>query len=411
MIVRAVSDRSVIQGLPERPAAAAPAGSSQCDALFVLSALGVGGSERKVTRIASSLAGDSTRVALCALGPPYTLASSLHREIPVSLLDRRRRLSWQTLRALRDVMKTHRPRTVIAVDLFALLYVSMARRLAGLRAARVVALVNTTSFVRLRDRAFMAGYAPLLRRCDLIVFGSLRQREQWLRRYRLHGAPSCVIHNGIDPQRFGAGAGAQREAARQRCGIPAARVVIGNVGRLAPEKNQLALVRAVAALAARGLDGHLLLVGDGAMREPLRHEAARLGIADRLTLAGEVDDVRDLLAAMDLFALPSTSVETFSNAALEAMSMSLPVVLSDIGGAREMVETGREGYIVPAGDQEALQAKLQALCVDAAARHAMGAAARARIDRDFTFARMVGAYRAIIASAATGAGELPIAAR
>lgn len=383
----------LIKGLEDLSRCTATNGSA---ALFVLSALGVGGSERKVSRVSSALAEGGVRVALCALGPPYTLKATLHDAVDFASLDRKRRVSPRVIRALRDLIVAKRPRTLIAVDLFALLHASAALKLAGATTTRLVALINTTTFVRRRDRLFMLGYAPLLRRVDLLVFGSSRQRAEWTQRYRLAGTPACVIHNGVDAQRFTRPSSQGAAAARQQLAVPAQRIVLGTVGRLAPEKNQMAMVRALARLCGEGLDVHLLLAGDGPQREAIAGEAAALGVADRLTLAGELDDVGGALAAMDIFVLPSTSVETFSNAALEAMSMQLPVVLTDIGGAREMVVEGREGFIVPTADQAALDQALRLLCTDRELSARMGAAARARVEGEFAFARMVDAYRAII---------------
>lgn len=392
--------QSMFQGLTEQTQSAA----SQCDVMFVISALGVGGSERKIVRIASALAASGTRVSMVVLGPPYTLAADLHERITCVQLDRSARLSPRVVRQLQQQLRARRPRTVIAVDLFALLYASTALRAGGCGDPRRVALINTTTFVRKRDRVFMLGYAPLLRGSDLLVFGSGRQRADWTRRYRLGATPGCVIHNGVDLTRFVPSATA-REDARRSLALPGTSVVIGSVGRLAPEKNQLAIITSAAQLHAAGLDVRVLLAGDGPMRAILAGEAARLGMASRLLLAGEVADVRPLLAAMDVFALPSTSVETFSNAALEAMAMGLPVVLSDIGGAREMISEAREGFIVPPGDDAALADALQKLCRDRTAREQMAAAARARVEQQFAFGRMVEAYRAIIAPAATGGGD------
>nr|PZN61588.1 MAG: hypothetical protein DIU62_13235 [Pseudomonadota bacterium] len=373
------------------------------DALFVLSALRMGGSERKVARVATALAAGGTCVGLCALGAPYTLREAL-AHLPLWTLDRRHRVSPRVARALRRILVQQRPGTVFAVDLFALFYLRWALHGSGLAHPRVVALVNTTTFVRRRDRLFMLGYAPLLRGADLLVFGSSRQREQWLRRYRLAATASCVIHNGVDTARFaGAGAGSVMDA-RSRLSIPPRRFVIGSVGRLAPEKNQCALVRVLERLCAGGVDAHLLLAGDGPERDALLATAHGRGVAQRVTLAGEMLDVRDALAAMDVFALPSTSVETFSNAALEAMAMGRPVVLTDIGGAREMIEDGAEGFIVPAGDEPALGDALRKLASDPGLVLGMGAAARLRAAREFSFDAMVEAYRAIIgARAARGA--------
>ena len=85
-----------------------------------------------------------------------------------------------------------------------------------------------------------------------------------------------------------------------------------------------------------------------------------------------------MLAAIDVFVLPSIAVESFSNAALEAMSMGRPVILSDIGGAREMIDDGVEGYVVPTELAARLPAIIAALYADRRKRLQMGAAARSR---------------------------------
>lgn len=378
--------------------------SRDLDAIFILSALGIGGSERKIARIATKMAGDGAKVAVCALGPPYTLASALPAGVKVYTLNRSRRVSPRVMRQLAKIITKTQPRTVFAVDLFALLYSRVALRMAASRHISVVALINTTTFVRWRDRAFMAIYTPLLRGTDLLIFGSLRQREEWRRRYRLGTTRSVVIHNGVDTSHFSGAGGVLREPCRQQLGIDTKAVVIGAVGRVAPEKNHLALLRALHVLVREGADVRMLIVGDGPLRAALRTEASRLGLSERLIMPGETKDVRPMLAAMDIYALPSTAVETFSNATLEAMAMSLPVVLSDIGGAREMVISDDHGLIVPPGDDAGLQDALGRLCRDPQLRAQMGRAARHRVESEFDFETMVKAYSAIAASSLSGAG-------
>jgi glycosyltransferase involved in cell wall biosynthesis len=105
--------------------------------------------------------------------------------------------------------------------------------------------------------------------------------------------------------------------------------------------------------------------------------------------------VRPLLAASDVVALPSTSVETFSLAALEAMALGRPVVLSDIGGAAEMVRPEENGFLFPAHDTPALVAALGALA-DPAARERMGAAARTTVEARFSERAMVDRYEGLL---------------
>jgi glycosyltransferase involved in cell wall biosynthesis len=112
---------------------------------------------------------------------------------------------------------------------------------------------------------------------------------------------------------------------------------------------------------------------------------------------GAVEDVRPVLAALDIFVLPSIEVESFSNAALEAMSMGRPVILSDIGGAREMITDGVEGYVVSPTELAArLPALIAALYSDQRKRQQMGVAARNRAVNCFSVPAMVAGYRGLL---------------
>jgi glycosyltransferase involved in cell wall biosynthesis len=172
--------------------------------------------------------------------------------------------------------------------------------------------------------------------------------------------------------------------------------VIGCVGRLDREKNQSALLSVAARLNSETQRCDVLLIGDGPERESLKQQAIDLGIGDRVHFLGRMDDVRCALAAMDVFALPSIAVETFSNAALEAMAMSLPVVLSDIAGAPEMVVDGETGFLYEKDDLERLTNLLVRLRDDEALRETIGRNAREAVARRFDINQMYDAYEALL---------------
>ena len=112
-----------------------------------------------------------------------------------------------------------------------------------------------------------------------------------------------------------------------------------------------------------------------------------------------MEDVRPVLGAIDLFVLPSVAVESFSNAALEAMSMGRPVILSDVGGAREMIDDGVEGYVVSPTELAArLPALIAALYAEPRKRLHMGQAARARAVNCFSVSAMSAGYCHVLGS-------------
>jgi glycosyltransferase involved in cell wall biosynthesis len=177
-------------------------------------------------------------------------------------------------------------------------------------------------------------------------------------------------------------------------------LLMGTVGAMRPEKNQEVLITTLRRLRVARVDAHLVIAGDGPMRDHLRRCAADLEVADRVHFIGEIEDVRPVLGALDVFVLPSLAVESFSNAALEAMSMARPVILSDVGGAREMIDDGVEGYVVSATELPArLPALIAALYAEPRKRQSMGQAARARAVSCFSVAAMSAAYCNLIGSA------------
>jgi glycosyltransferase involved in cell wall biosynthesis len=163
------------------------------------------------------------------------------------------------------------------------------------------------------------------------------------------------------------------------------------------EKNQEVLLTTLRHLRVARVDVHLVIAGDGPLRDFLARRAVELEVADRVSFVGELDDVRPVLTALDVFVLPSTEVESFSNAALEAMAIGRPVILSDIGGAREMIDDGVEGYVVSRTELAArLPALIAALYADRRKRQQMGNAARLRAETRFSVGAMVAAYRAML---------------
>jgi glycosyltransferase involved in cell wall biosynthesis len=156
------------------------------------------------------------------------------------------------------------------------------------------------------------------------------------------------------------------------------------VGRLAEPKDALTLVRALAAVPGRAFTA--LLVGDGPDRPSVEAEVRRLGLQDAVTLAGTRDDVPELLARADVFALSSRS-EGAPLSILEAMAAGLPVVSSRVGGVPELVVDGETGLLVPPGDPAAMADALGRLVADADLRWRLGAAGRERAQRYFDVRR------------------------
>jgi glycosyltransferase involved in cell wall biosynthesis len=369
--------------------------ASRPDAVFVINNLGIGGSERKIVRLANRLKDDGVHVKLVCLNGPYTIEAGLRRDVPCTRLERKGKFSFAALWRLRRLLVDERPATVLALNLYQALYVAIAMLFLPYR-PRTVALVNTSTFRG--HRLWKRMYQSVLGRFDLIVHGSESQRRFWFKADTAGWRNSTVVYNGVDSGHFDFTDSLEAgKRLRQEMGVKPESLLLGTVGMCRPEKNQDVLLTTLRRLRVARIDAHLVIAGDGPLLPNLKQRAAQLEILDRVHFIGAVEDVRPVLAAIDLFLLPSVAVESFSNAALEAMSMGRPVILSDIGGAREMITDGVEGYVVSPTELSArLPAIISALYADRRKRQQMGAAARNRAVTCFSVPAMVAGYRGLL---------------
>jgi glycosyltransferase involved in cell wall biosynthesis len=204
-----------------------------------------------------------------------------------------------------------------------------------------------------------------------------------------HG-PTEVVHNGIDFTP------ARRPRAEVRAELGLGDRVTGiNVASFFPVKAQDVLVRAAAALKARGVAITIIYVGEGSERSRVEALAGELGLGpDELRFVGFRNDVADLLAASDFFVLPSRA-EGLPISLLEAMSHRLPVVCTRVGGNPELVTDREHGFLVPVDDPAALAAAMENLARDPVLRRRLGEAGEARVRAEFSFDRTTERYEAI----------------
>lgn len=364
--------------------------------LFVLNSLAVGGSETKIIKVANALAKTGVKVEIAYLNPPETGLEKVDSAVPVTNLRRRGKYSIRSLRKLRKLLNREE-QVVVAVNLYPLLYVIPAVMFASSKRIRAVGLVNTTAFTG-SGRYFAYMYSLFLRRCDRIVFGSMLQQQLWVEKYHLPNERTQVIYNGVDCSHYSpAGKLGDGGLLREELGIPGDAMVFGSVGRLAPEKSFDLLIVALARLVAAGCDAYAVLVGQGNELWNLKNLAEAEGVSHRIKFLGLLNDVRPAIEIMDVFVLPSRT-ETFSNATLEAMAMARPVVLSETGGAAEMIEQGRSGISFPIGDIDSLTNILIQLNDSRELRQSLGLAGRERVAKLFTFPNMVNEYERLLRS-------------
>ena len=189
-----------------------------------------------------------------------------------------------------------------------------------------------------------------------------------------------VVYNGVEGGGVRSG---DREAFRREFGWGEGEKVIGTVGHFAPLKGQEDFVRAAAAVIASAPRSRFLIVGEAIYpggrdyKLKILDLISALGLCGKMVCPGPRDDLAPVLAALDIFVLPSWS-EGFGRSNLEAMAAGVPVVSTAVGGIPEVVADGETGLLVPPRDPAALAAAILRLVEDESLRKKMGEAGRER---------------------------------
>ena len=371
------------------------AGTQRLRVLFVINSLGTGGAEKQVITLLNHLDPEIFALGLIYLRKNAELLPLVPRQRleHLSCSSSDSYIDFRGLARLARQIDAFGPDIIVCTNPWSLFNVSLVRPQTK-SAFRLVEVLHTTKLWTLKQRLQMRVYQPLFARCDLLVYVCGNQRESW-RNEGLRARADAVVYNGIDATRYvDAWSVEQKLALRRSLGFSAADYVIGLCAVLRTEKAHGDLLAAIAALRARGIPAVGLLIGDGPQREHIENEMRRLGIVDHVRITGMIEDVRPYLAIADVMTLVSHS-ETFSLAALEAMSMGKPMVMTRVGGAEELVREGHTGLLYAPGDIEALTRNLAALA-DVATRNAFGAAAQSIVRSRFTTQHMTEDFAACL---------------
>lgn len=195
-----------------------------------------------------------------------------------------------------------------------------------------------------------------------------------------------IVHNGLDMARVRPPAGVGREEMLAALNLPrdGSRRFVTIVANLRHEVKDIpTFLRAAARVRAQVPEAAFVVAGEGELTEIMRELAARSGLRDSIFFMGRCTHIAELLAVSDVCVL-SSKAEGFSNSILEYMAAARPVVVTDVGGAREAVTEGETGYLVRPGDDETMAARVAELLRDPVRARKMGEAGRDVIERKFS---------------------------
>jgi len=301
-------------------------------------------------------------------------------------IEERGKLDLRVLRALREIVQQYDINLVHGHDYKSDLFAYLLRRRMSRHRFALVSTAHAWVMLGLRGELYRRLDLALMRRFDHLIAVSHATKEEMV----AAGVPSGliqVIHNAIDTEAW---ASHQTDATlREELGLGPAVPVIGYVGRIMPEKDLETWLRAAALVARQYPEAQFVLVGegrDGVTLVQLQQLAVDLGIAERVHFPGYRASLLPVYATFDLFMMSSRR-EGLPNSILEAMAMSLPVVTTDVAGARELVVDGLTGYVLPQRDVEGLARAIMTLVGSTPCRQRMAQAGRERIEQEFSFLR------------------------
>ena len=352
--------------------------------LFLIDHLHMGGAERILAAVAPRIAkcGFSVRVCALARDTDFTMAERLSQAgVSVDRIEFRRLLDPLRWRKLDRYLGNLSPHIVHAQLEYA--------NTAGLALAKRRGAATVTTLHTIEPRA-KPDRAELRRRLERWSIARLADRilcvSQALLEFcrDVHHLPAdrlALLRNGIDIEAFRSQHPEARARLRTSFGLSDETPVLITVAVLRPPKGIEFMIRAFAMLCESEPEAHYLIVGAGTDGPRLEALARELGVSSRIQFTGMRDDIPALLAASDIFVLPSLT-EALPTVLAEAAASAKPVVATSVGGAPEMLVEGETGLLVPPGDPEALAGACRRLLASPELCRRMGEAGqRLAIDR------------------------------
>lgn len=288
------------------------------------------------------------------------------------------------IRRLVRFLKEQEISVVHTHDFYTNIFGMAAARLAGVP-ARIASKRETEGFrtsaqKRLERFAFSLAHS--------VITNAEAVRNQLLRE-GVRPEKLLTVYNGLDMSRVAPQAGLEREALLRLLKLPHEErevkrrfvTIVANVQHAV--KDHPMFLRAAARVHEAVPDAAFVIAGEGRLMDELRALSTELGIAQATFFTGRCQHVAELLAISEVCVL-SSKAEGFSNSILEYMAAARPVVATDVGGAREAIQEAETGYLVAAGDSEALAARIIALLRDSEKAQAMGMRGRRIISEKFS---------------------------
>lgn len=360
--------------------------------LFVIDGLEYGGGERTFLQLIQGLPGElyDIHVATSPEGEFVKVLTGIGIDVvPLDLQDRG---NISNIKVLSEVIKEKRIDIVHSQGARADFFTRLAAR--GLKPK--VKIVNTVAMpvigydvgiLRKGVYRFFDWFSE--RYVDRFIAVSDVLKETLVTRYGIDPFKVIRIYNGIELGEYHPDdSGESSEKIRREFTIEEDLFVIGAVGRMVWQKGFKYLLKSFPEIMKVCPRSKLLIVGDGPLRKELEDLSKERGIRDNVIFAGFRSDIKEILSAVDVFAVPSLR-EGFPMVTLEAMAMAKPIIATRIDGIIEQITDGVDGILVPPKDPSALTEAVVKVLNDQELARSMGMSARKKVEREFSIEKMV----------------------
>lgn len=297
----------------------------------------------------------------------------------------RGKFDLRVLKAIRDIVLKHDINLIHAHEYKSDLFACLIRLWMWRRRIALISTAHAWVILGFRGALYRRLDLFLMKFFDRLIAVSHATKAEMV----AEGLPSEkieMIHNGIDTEVWSPHQ--RSNAFREELDMVGVFPVIGYVGRINSEKDLETWLRAASAVAQKYPQARFVIVGDGrdgATGASLERLASELGMRNQVLFPGYRSDLQSVYSAFDVFMLSSRR-EGLPNSLLEAMAMGLPVVTTDVAGAKELVVDGQTGFVLPQGDAMGMGQALLKLVEDRLLLKRMGEEGRRRVEREFSFA-------------------------
>ncbi len=361
---------------------------------FIINDLRIGGAERHTIDLANGLSRLGYACQIIALGTNNDLYAQIDDEIKVLSFERKSYLDFSVIRRVVRTLRDNQTTSIFAVNTFSMFYAFLANFLIK-QPIQIMLIHHTTTLLTVRDKIKNFFYVLIMNQLDRIIYVSEMQKKYWKKKYALRLKKTTVIHNGINIARFNKEVCFNKKELKKELAIQDDETVITINACLRPEKGHEIFIEAIRNLICEGYKIKVLMIGDGPQKEVIVKTLKSQGIEDSVIMLGFVRDVVSFINISDIVVLSSIATETFSLSVLEAMAMEKPVILTDIGGAREQVVDGENGFIVPPKNPGELANRIKKI-IDRDLFVQMGKSSRHRVEMYFSDDNMINRYATLI---------------